>query len=627
MSGPRRDAAVVTWRIPGFSRVIEFPQPLLSEIVARVVVGFWRAPRGGVEVGGVLFGEVSEGVLRVVSSRPIECAHALGPAFALTEEENEKLATFLRFYRNDPELRGLTPVGWWHSHTREGLRLDPGDLELHTRHFPEAWQFTFLLQPREGKPTRGAVFVRGAEGALGAEPARRLDDPSASDAPEALREEVGPPRPARNEARRPTPAAEARAPERPADDAEVSLPFRHYLEQESRRGFGAAWKWLGAGLAGAAVLAGLALGVRRLDRPEQRAKLQAATDRLSDYWRRVIRYWSGSWEPDLPRLARLEILRLEGITQMRWTAEATADTAPEATAALNALQVRWLVDEGLAGRATGAVLEIADGSERRSFPITGDGLRAGARIHFAGSEEVTARLEVARPFGPPVVATARYATPQRTEAESEAEALREEVDRLEMALQLKRSETASLNNTLASIRQYARLLAEEAAKAAPPPTLVEKRPTGAPAAAALVERRPELGPAARAPAYTGQPSGRIIWTGSLGQNEVLTLEGGRPSAGRVSGRLPGAPVRVRVYPAEFSAGGLTVFSDDPRHSGGLAEAPGLVNQFTRTTFVYAPARAQAVEVVEPPAPRNGWSRMSIRVTHAGVSVIFIEWSR
>lgn len=635
MSGPRGNIHFTTWRIPGFPRVIELPQPVANEILGRVVVGFWKASRGGIEVGGVLFGEVTDRTVRILATRPIECEHALGPTFTLSDTDNEKLATLLRLYPNDPGLRQLAPIGWYHSHTRATLALHPTDRELHESHFPEPWQFALVLQPREGKPTCAAVFLPGPDGRLPEEPSRRLEELSAGDSLAPPREEApaAPPEtpsaPTSSTqpvpARLPDPLSKPAAGERPAAFADAVLPFRHYLEEDAQRRGRTIWKWFGVGLLVAAGLVAALLGIRRLDRPEYREKLQAFSENASQYRRQVVSYWSGSWDQALPRAASLEVLRLEGITQMRWTAAAAAgEGGPEAVTAVNALQVRWSLDERLAASAAGATLEIIDGTDRRSSSLPKEDLRAGARIHFARGADVQARLVVARDTGPPVVATARYVGPQKTEAESEAATLREEVDRLGFAVQLKRAESAALINTLASIRQYARQLA---AAAAPPPTLVEKRPAGAPVAPALEERRPGAPPIAGVPAYAGPPSGRIIWTGSLDQNQVLTLDAGRPSAGRVSGTLPGVPVRVIVYPAEFTADGLTVFSRDAAHSGGRAEAPAPVNQFTRTTFVFDPARAQAVDLVEAPALRNGWSRLSIRANSSAVSVIFIEWTR
>jgi len=82
-------------------------------------------------------------------------------------------------------------------------------------------------------------------------------------------------------------------------------------------------------------------------------------------------------------------------------------------------------------------------------------------------------------------------------------------------------------------------------------------------------------------AYEGPPSGWLIWTGKLGKNETLTIDGPTASSGAIKGELPGVPVNIIVDVTNI----------------GLDEEPG---------------------------PRNGWKRVVLR-SLGKHSIIRIHW--
>jgi hypothetical protein len=57
----------------------------------------------------------------------------------------------------------------------------------------------------------------------------------------------------------------------------------------------------------------------------------------------------------------------------------------------------------------------------------------------------------------------------------------------------------------------------------------------------------------------------MLWSGQLQKNGVITIDGGRASAGSLSGELPGVPVMVEIQPSDV----------------GLAEAPSSSNGWKR----------------------------------------------
>jgi proteasome lid subunit RPN8/RPN11 len=143
---------------------------VMESVRAAVVEGFYKLARGGVEVGGVLFGRRTAHGVRIAAARPIACQHAQGPSFVLSDSDQAGLALLLDQSASDPALEGLVPVGWYHSHTRSGFDLSAQDLEICARYFPQVWQVALVLCPDRSKPTRGVFYVQGEDGSPRAEP-------------------------------------------------------------------------------------------------------------------------------------------------------------------------------------------------------------------------------------------------------------------------------------------------------------------------------------------------------------------------------------------------------------------------------------------------------------------------
>ncbi len=101
--------------------------------------------------------------VEVAAERPIECAHAAGPAFILSEEEIASVAAFLERTRFDAELAAFSVVGFWVSHTRSNIGLTLDDQELYKRLFPYPWQIVLVVKPENASTTR-ATFIFRANG-------------------------------------------------------------------------------------------------------------------------------------------------------------------------------------------------------------------------------------------------------------------------------------------------------------------------------------------------------------------------------------------------------------------------------------------------------------------------------
>ena len=154
----------VTWESPGAGYSVQYQLPVFREIDFLVNDGFRRIPHGGVETGGLLLGTVDDAVVRVESFQPIECEHAYGPSFQLSERDIEQLQRQIADAAQDANATGLSPVGWFIAHTRSELVLNEREVALFRQLFPEPGRLTVLLKPERFKATRLAFLVRDRNG-------------------------------------------------------------------------------------------------------------------------------------------------------------------------------------------------------------------------------------------------------------------------------------------------------------------------------------------------------------------------------------------------------------------------------------------------------------------------------
>ena len=88
-------------------------------------------------------------------------------------------------------------------------------------------------------------------------------------------------------------------------------------------------------------------------------------------------------------------------------------------------------------------------------------------------------------------------------------------------------------------------------------------------------------PAAAAP-NTGPSAGTLIWSGDIGENTLVVINGTQVSLGRLTGELPGVPVIIQLETDDFM-------------------------------------------VIDPPGPGNGWKRLSLRSRRRIRHAVTIKW--
>jgi len=120
--------------------------------------------------------------------------------------------------------------------------------------------------------------------------------------------------------------------------------------------------------------------------------------------------------------------------------------------------------------------------------------------------------------------------------------------------------------------------------------------------------------------------GRLIWTGALQRNALLSFSPDGASSGILNGRLPGDPVKIRLQPAELVEGGIAVYSKD-RVRLGTREPASAWNGWNVVVHRWDPSRIAEVNVVEAPSPINDWKHVVLRNGKRKLSVVIVEWER
>ena len=139
---------------------------VIEEIRHEVAEGFQKLSRGGVEVGGILYGEREGRTIKILGMRPIACEHGRGPAFLLSDADRQLLEEQLGHELEDPRLAGMICLGWFLSHTRSEIVLSDSDLEIYEKHFNAPWQVTLVIRPGRGGSMRAGFFVREHDGTV-----------------------------------------------------------------------------------------------------------------------------------------------------------------------------------------------------------------------------------------------------------------------------------------------------------------------------------------------------------------------------------------------------------------------------------------------------------------------------
>ncbi len=408
INNPMSEPAFETWGVDDSPVAIEYSLVVIEEIRQQVSQGLLRFSRGGIEVGGVMYGTRDGRKVRIQAIRPIPCDHANGPSFALSPDDRAALETQLAEDSQDPHLQGLVRIGWFVSHTRGELTMTPTDLEMFSTYFRDPWQVTLVIRPGRGSAMRAAFFVWEQDGTVRGDHSYKefnfpdrlsgiVDGPSRAERAE-LRGEARagfrtlPPLPMP-----PTPVERPRAPQMSVFENSQYLPAP--MPERKK------WPFLVGGLAVLAVVALIGL-----------------------------RYFVTSAPPEALGLVMTE-------TQGQ-------------------LQIQWNNTSRTVLRATKGTLNIADGAATEKVPLSRSQLADGHYLYTRKGADVEVRMEVEGSEGAlaessrflgraPVSAAAK--TEELQALESKRAALEEEVNRL-------KTQNSTLNDRIQQLERTQRIL-------------------------------------------------------------------------------------------------------------------------------------------------------------------------
>jgi hypothetical protein len=166
MAARTQDASdYYVWSVPGKPVAVHLHLDVVDRILAEAMRGFGAVPKRGAEVGGLLIGSIQTGnepgsvsIVRIEDFEPVECSYKRGPSFLFTDEDRAVFESALARYADS--ARPAYAVGFYRSSTREGMSLEPEDLELMGRFFPLPANVALLIKPYGTKVSIGGFFFR-----------------------------------------------------------------------------------------------------------------------------------------------------------------------------------------------------------------------------------------------------------------------------------------------------------------------------------------------------------------------------------------------------------------------------------------------------------------------------------
>jgi len=405
------DVTFGTWSAAATPVTIEYSLVVIEEIRHEVAEGFQKLSRGGIEVGGVLYGVHDGRTVRIMAIRPAVCEHAAGPTFRLSERDRVSLHDQIRQDREDPRLDGLVCVGWYVSHTRTDITLTESDQEIFSSYFAQPWQLTLVVRPSRGGNMRAGFFVREPDGTVNATQsylefnfpdrlAAAFDHRAEHRGPSAERE-----RPRERERERERPDPEHRgAPRvtRPPNPPAVAAQEIRPIPQPSVPIPSSGMTTLFGEPARIPVVEPVDYAKPGLSKPDS-AKSSSAKKK-----------WFGL-------VAGLIIIAALAVVGARYL----AFDLPNEPIALNVLEregqldIEWNRQAAPVSKAVGGTLEIADGSQTRTIPLKPSDLALGKFSYKRDTGDIQVRMIVEAADGKKVQEASRFLGPPPAQANTE----------------------------------------------------------------------------------------------------------------------------------------------------------------------------------------------------------------
>ncbi len=369
----------LTWKSADGTRVVRLGHTLIRNIHIEIMRGFGVTRRRGTEPGGVLIGHQDGNVLTIDDFEVVPCEYAFGPSYLLSPNDEPGFADAV-------ERAGGKAVGYFRSHTRDGLTLDKADVDLFRKFLLESGRLALILKPFATRPASASLFFADAKGRLhaGETPhefpfSARLEAVVAE--PDPVPAAPPPPPPVTQAPVAATPAREP-SPE-PASQGTAVRPSR-----EHRR-----------------VLTGV-LGLRD---PFPEAELGADESDMSP---REEQRRRGLQTVALSVLFTAAVLTAGFVAGLQFAGgeisllppalkraepPVSFDLGLRAQGAGERVRVQWSKQSPAVRQASGGTMYIRDGAEVRAVPLHPEEVKDGSILHLPQGGSVRFRLELSLP--------------------------------------------------------------------------------------------------------------------------------------------------------------------------------------------------------------------------------------
>lgn len=136
---------------------------VVDRISLEVMRGFGAVPKRGAEVGGILLGAAEvrgdQIVVNVEDFEAVDCDHASGPSFILSEDGRAAFLESVDRWKRGPDRR-IYAVGYYRGHTRDGICLAAEDLAILEEVFPGPSAIAMVVKPYATKVSMAGIFFR-----------------------------------------------------------------------------------------------------------------------------------------------------------------------------------------------------------------------------------------------------------------------------------------------------------------------------------------------------------------------------------------------------------------------------------------------------------------------------------
>lgn len=147
-----------TWQPPQKPITIQLHFDVVDRLLLEVMKGFGAVPRRGAEVGGFLLGTREQSgdhlTVEIQEFEPIRCEHAEGPSFVLSANDLQIWNEAIERLKGGPRRI----VGYYRSHTRDGLHLANEDLNLLDEYFPDHDLVSLIVKPYATRASVAGFF-------------------------------------------------------------------------------------------------------------------------------------------------------------------------------------------------------------------------------------------------------------------------------------------------------------------------------------------------------------------------------------------------------------------------------------------------------------------------------------